>query len=101
MDTVYITQPWLLIFAAAVIALHAVTYFVPKIRLPLTAVNVLVHTAAAAAIIIAGGEIEEFVLLLLISSFASLLIGHLEHKKENKEAPAEGTEPGQKEENKK
>ena len=62
----YITQPWLLIFVAAIVALHVVTYFIPKLRLPLTFVNVLVHTAAAAAIIIAGGEIEEFVLLLLM-----------------------------------
>ena len=41
MDTVYITQPWLLIFVVAAVALHVVTYFVPKLRLPLTFVNVL------------------------------------------------------------
>lgn len=98
MDTVYITQPWLLIFVAAVVALHVVTYFVPKLRLPLTFVNVLVHTAAAAAIIMAGGEIEEFVLLLLISGFASLFVGEKEHAKE---AAAEAAETEKKEEVKK
>ena len=81
MDTTFITQPWLLIFAAAILALHALTYFIPKLRLPLTVVNVLAHTAAIAALVIADGTLEEAVLLLLVSAFVSLLFGRLEEIK--------------------
>lgn len=91
MDTVYITKPWLLLFIAAVIALHAVPHFITRLRLPLTFVNIPLHAAAAAAIIMAGGEIEDFLLLLLISGFSALAFGHLEEKK-NADNPTETKE---------
>ena len=81
MDTTFISQPWLLLFVAAILALHIVTFFIPMLRLPLTVLNVLVHTAAAAALIMAGGTLYEFVLLLLVSSFTSMLLGKMEEKR--------------------
>lgn len=81
LDTTFITQPWLMLFVAAILALHVLTFFIPKFRLIFTIVNVLVHTAAAAALIMAGGTLYEFVLLLLVSSFTSMLLGRLEEKR--------------------
>lgn len=81
MDITFITQPWLLAFAAAVLSLHALTFFVPKLRFPLTVVNVLVHVASIAVLLIAGATLEETLLFLLISACVSLLFGRLEENK--------------------
>lgn len=88
MDTVFLSAPWLLAMAAAILALHIISFFLPKLRLPLTIVNVLLHTAFCYCILTAGGSLYEFVLVLLLSSFVSLLLGRIEYEKEAKAAEA-------------
>ena len=82
MDSTFFAAPWLFAFVAAILALHILTHFLPKLHLPLTIVNVLVHVGFCAALLLAGGTLQEFILVLLVSSFVSLLLGRLEEDKQ-------------------
>ena len=81
MDITFITQPWLLAFAGVVLALHVLSFFLPKFRLPITVVNVLLHAASIAVFLIAGASLEETLLFLLVSALVSLALGRLEENK--------------------
>ena len=81
MDTVYFSHPLLLLYAVLLLALHVLCYFLPKIALWLTVLNVILHGIFCFAVLVSGGTLYEFVLVLLLSCVVAMILGALEEKK--------------------